>query len=55
MVDRHASHANLYVLIFARSNHVRMLSIHPHTIQKLHPLDRRVMKPVLSGRENIPT
>jgi hypothetical protein len=45
IVDGHASHNNLVVILFARSHHVHMLSLPPHTTHKLQPLDRDITKP----------
>ncbi|KAK9731462.1 DDE superfamily endonuclease [Popillia japonica] len=44
IVDGHGSHKELAVITYARENHVHMLSIPPHTIHKLQPLDRTFMK-----------
>jgi hypothetical protein len=63
IVDSHASHKNLDVILFARSHHVHMLSLPPHTTHKLQTPDREItqpfkmhlMKPVLSGCVNIRT
>jgi hypothetical protein len=45
IVDGHSSHKDLEVILFARENHVHMLSLPPHTTHMLQPLDRAVMKP----------
>ncbi|KAK9731732.1 DDE superfamily endonuclease [Popillia japonica] len=45
IVNGCGSHKELDVITYARENHVDMLSIPPHTTQKLQPLDRTFMKP----------
>lgn len=45
LVDGHGTHKELEVILFARNNHVHMLSFPPHTTHKLQPLDRSFMKP----------
>ena len=45
VLDGHSSHKELDVILFARNNHVHLLSLPPHTTHKLQPLDRAVMKP----------
>ncbi|KAJ4429127.1 hypothetical protein ANN_26128 [Periplaneta americana] len=46
IVDWHASHKDLDVVVYAKKHHhVHMLSLPPHTTHKLQSLDRVVMKP----------
>ena len=45
IVDGHATHKNLNVILFAMSHHIHMLSLPPHTMHRLHSLDRVIMKP----------
>lgn len=45
VLDGHASHKELPVILFAREHNIHMISIPPHTTHKLQPLDRSFMKP----------
>lgn len=45
VLDGHCSHKELEVILYARSQHIHMLSTPPHTTHKLQPLDRSFMKP----------
>ena len=45
ILDGHASHKDLDVILFARQHHVHMISLPPHTTHKLQPLDRAIMRP----------
>lgn len=52
ILDGHASHKNLDVIIFAKNHHVHMLSLPPHTTHKLQPLDRAIMRPFKAAYNN---
>lgn len=45
ILDGHASHKDLDVILYAKSHHIHMLSLPPHTTHRMQPLDRVVMKP----------
>lgn len=46
ILDGHASHTrNIELIDLARTNHVQLLSLPPHSSQKIQPLDRTFMGP----------
>lgn len=45
ILDDHCSHKDLQVILFARENNVHMISLPPHTTNRLQPLDRVIMRP----------
>lgn len=45
ILDGHSSHKDLNVILFAKTHHVHMISLPPHTTHKMQPLDRAVMRP----------
>lgn len=47
ILDGHASHTrNIKVVDLARQNHVRLLSLPPHSSHKMQPLDKTLMSPL---------
>ncbi|KAG8233124.1 hypothetical protein J437_LFUL012550 [Ladona fulva] len=42
--DSHSSHKDLDIILYAKQNHIHMISLPPHTSHKIQPLDRSIMK-----------
>ena len=45
IMDNHASHISLTASLMGRKHGIVMVTIHPHTLHKLQPLDRTVYGP----------
>lgn len=39
IIDGHSSHKDLDVILYAKQNHIHMISLPPHTSHKIQPLD----------------
>ncbi|KAJ8909546.1 hypothetical protein NQ315_012740, partial [Exocentrus adspersus] len=46
IMDNHESHVSLQIIELARENHVKLLTLPPHTSHKLQPLDKSVYGPL---------
>lgn len=46
LMDNHESHVSLAIIELARKNHVKLLTLPPHTSHKLQPLDKSVYGPL---------
>ncbi|KAF0298904.1 Jerky -like [Amphibalanus amphitrite] len=49
IMDGHQSHKYIPAILYARENHIHMLTLQPHTSHKMQPLDRTVFKALKAG------
>lgn len=46
ILDNHVSHISLEAVTFAKSNHIHLLTLPPHSSHKTQPLDRCIFRPL---------
>lgn len=46
LMDNHESHVSLAIIELARKNHVKLLTLPPHTSHRLQPLDKSIYGPL---------
>ena len=46
ILDNHVSHVSIEAITFAKSHHIHMLSLPPHSSHKTQPLDRNFFRPM---------
>ena len=55
LMDNHASHISIDAIGKAKENDIHLVTFHPHTTQKMQPLDRTVFSPFKTHYNNAVT